>query len=125
MVPAGITAYLLRFNVPAAISLVWVTNPITWPVILYWQYRLGLWLMGKPAPSEIRVDQLSSTLSAAPVPLLVGCVVTGVIAFILTILLVNLLWSFVIERWWESHSAHRQVHPGKRHPKNNKTNDAA
>ena len=39
MLPSGITAYLCRFNVPAAISVVWITNPVTWPLILYWQYR--------------------------------------------------------------------------------------
>ena len=45
MLPSGITAYLFRFNIPAAISVVWITNPVTWPVILYWQYRLGAWLL--------------------------------------------------------------------------------
>lgn len=104
MLPSGITAYLLRFNIPSAISVVWVTNPLTWPVILYWQYRLGLWLLGSPSPPILKMDELLNIATGVPGPLLLGCVVSGVIVASTTFALVNIFWSIVVERWWPSHS---------------------
>lgn len=103
MIPAGVTAYLCRFNVPTAISLVWVTNPVTWPFILYWQYRLGLWLLDKPLPADVNMGQLFQVASGVPAPLLLGCMVTGVMAAVSSFALVSLAWVSLVERWWRNH----------------------
>jgi uncharacterized protein (DUF2062 family) len=97
-------AYLCRFNVPAAISVVWITNPITWPFILYWQYRLGLWLLGQPGPGEFRTDKLLDLAADVPGPLLLGCAVTGLVAAAAAYSLVNTLWGALAERWWRGHA---------------------
>jgi uncharacterized protein (DUF2062 family) len=104
MLPSGITAYLLRFNVPAAISVVWITNPVTWPLILYWQYRLGLWLLRQPAPAGVSMDQLLDIAAGVPGPLLLGCAVTGLIAGAAAFSVINMLWGVVAERWWHRHA---------------------
>jgi uncharacterized protein (DUF2062 family) len=75
MIPATITAYWARFNIPTAMSVVWVTNPFTWPLILYWQYRLGNWILGGKPPAE-RINLLDS-VSQVPGPLALGCLITG------------------------------------------------
>lgn len=103
MLPAGVTAFFLRFNVPAAISVVWVTNPVTWPVILYWQYRLGAWLLGQDVPKLASVEMLAS-LTEVPLPLLLGCVVCGVVLAPLSYGAIHVLWKTVAERWWRSHA---------------------
>ena len=108
MLPSGIMAYFCRFNVPAAISVVWITNPVTWPLILYWQYRLGLWLLGQPAPSDFSAAKLLDLAAGVPGPLLLGCAVTGLIVAALAYSLINALWGIVAERWWRSH-AHPRV----------------
>lgn len=108
MVPAGITAYLLRFNVPAAISLVWVTNPFTWPVILYWQYRLGSWLLGQKPPPETDAS-LFSSLGSVPLPLLLGCLVCGIVIAPLSYISAAVLWRTFARRWWRSHEDARRV----------------
>ena len=69
MIPAGLSAFFARVNIPAAITSVWVTNPVTWPVILLWQYKLGAAMMGGADGGG------EKTLA-----LLLGCVVSGVIA---------------------------------------------
>ena len=102
MVPAGITAYFLRFNVPAAITLVWVTNPVTWPVILYWQYRLGARLLGQQPPSGAE-ESLLASLSAFPLPLLLGCLVCGLVVAPVSYLSSAVLWRAVARRWWHGH----------------------
>jgi len=101
MLPAGITAFFLRFNVPAAISLVWVTNPLTWPLILYWQYRLGAWLLGQGSTSEDKVSLLGS-LANIPLPLLLGCLVSGVVIAPISYVIVAAGWRLFVERWWNS-----------------------
>lgn len=103
MLPSGITAYLLRFNVPAAITVVWITNPVTWPVILYWQYRLGAWLLRQDAPAGVPADSLLDLAAGVPGPLLLGCAVTGLVCAALAYGLINALWGAVAERWWRSH----------------------
>lgn len=108
MLPAGITAYLLRFNVPAAVSVVWVTNPITWPFILYWQYRLGAWMLGQKGPTEAETSLLA-TLSSVPLPLLLGCLVCGLVIAPLSYIAVALLWRLFAARWWRSHA--QSTHP--------------
>jgi len=108
MVPAGITAFLLRFNVPAAVSSVWVTNPVTWPVILYWQYRLGARLLGQQGPSETEASLLAS-LTSVPLPLLLGCLVCGVIIAPVSYVVTALLWRFIAQKWWRRHAQNRSV----------------
>jgi uncharacterized protein (DUF2062 family) len=107
MLPSGIMAYFCRFNVPAAISVVWITNPVTWPLILYWQYRLGLWLLAQPAPSDFSAAKLLDLAAGVPGPLLLGCAVTGLIVAALAYSLINALWGIVAERWWRSHARPR------------------
>jgi uncharacterized protein (DUF2062 family) len=107
MLPSGITAYLFRFNVPAAISVVWITNPITWPLILYWQYHFGAWLLGQQAPEAAGSDTLLDLAAGVPGPLLLGCAVTGLVAGAGAYSLISALWGAVAERWWRSHARPR------------------
>lgn len=69
MIPAGVGAFFAKVNIPAAITSVWVTNPVTWPIILFWQYKLGGLLLGGALDGSDRVWAL-----------LIGCLVTGVVA---------------------------------------------
>ena len=108
MLPSGITAFFLRFNLPTAISVVWITNPVTWPFILYWQYRLGAWLLREDVPSGAAAYSLLDIAAGVPGPLLLGCAVTGLLAGALVYFSVNALWGAVAERWWRSHE-----HPRK------------
>ena len=120
MVPSAITACILRLNIPTAISVVWVTNPITWPIILYWQYRLGSWLLNHPSPSGLDASQLLSTVTNVPVPLILGCLVTGVVSAVVSFAAIGVLWSVVIDRWWHRLSQrhlHGEVRSGEQSSK--------
>lgn len=104
MLPSGITAYLCRYNVPAAISVVWITNPLTWPLILYWQYRLGAWLLGQQFAPGAESISLLDRAAGVPGPLLLGCAVTGLVCAACAYSLINALWDAVARRWWRSHA---------------------
>ncbi len=56
MVVAALGARLARCNLALSVGLVWVTNPLTMPLIFYINYRIGTFLLGAPvreAPSRI------------------------------------------------------------------------
>jgi uncharacterized protein (DUF2062 family) len=77
MLGAGIIAYITRVNVPAAMTGTWISNPFTTPFIVYLQYRLGCFMMGRD-PIHIADGQLLSSLAAAPLPYMLGIVWDGI-----------------------------------------------
>ncbi|MEI7864067.1 MAG: DUF2062 domain-containing protein [Chthoniobacterales bacterium] len=103
MVPAGLTAYFSRCNVPAAITVVWISNPVTWPLMIYWQYRLGVWVLGEQAQPVSSVDAMAGALLDLTLPLLVGCLICGIIVAPVSYVVVALLWRNVAKRWWRRH----------------------
>ena len=48
MLLAATAAALLRFNMPVAVAMVWITNPLTIPPIFFACYQFGAWLLGTP-----------------------------------------------------------------------------
>lgn len=79
LVVAALAAYLLRVNLPATLLACWITNPVTAPVIYPLEYKLGMWLSGAAAPSELAglESGLRSFMRYAK-PLWIGSVVTAV-----------------------------------------------
>lgn len=78
MLLAGLLAVVARCNVPIAIGLTWVTNPITLGPIFFFAYKLGAWLLGlDPAgePFELSWQWLRERFAQAWWPLLFGSLV--------------------------------------------------
>ncbi len=89
MLPAGVSAFFMRVNIPAAISSVWITNPITFPFVVYWQYRLGAMITGSGVG-----DGAGSGFGA----FILGCAVSGLIAGLVGWLGCHALWGFFVRR---------------------------
>lgn len=90
---AGVSAYLLRVNLPIAMAACLITNPFSAPFVYGAQYQLGIWLVGLPPPSEM--EGYSGVLRAAMrhgKPLWVGSLVAGAAGALLSYVLVNALW---------------------------------
>ncbi len=94
MLAVMMTTPLLKFNVPLAISMVWLSNPITMPAMYYMEYLTGNWLMGVDTglTVELTLDWFSENWDQIVVPLYVGTAfysigVSGVIYFV-----INWLW---------------------------------
>lgn len=101
MLLAAILAITVRGNMPIAISLVWLTNPITMPVVFICTYLTGAWLMNVPArslPDDLTWEWISGQLSTLWQPFLLGSVVLGLVLGALAYCLTMGYW-----RWWVAH----------------------
>ena len=45
MLPAAITAWIIRANLPLSVALVWISNPVTVPPLLLIAYGIGSWIL--------------------------------------------------------------------------------
>lgn len=97
MLAAGLIAYFSRVNVPAAIAATWISNPLTFPICVYAQYRMGCLILGH-GPSEVPTHDLVALLKQAPLPFLVGVFPTAAIFSIIVYPLTLLLWDLFTAR---------------------------
>ncbi len=88
------TTPFLRFNVPIAISMVWLSNPFTMPPMYYVEYLTGNLILGQEGIDDIELtmEWFSANIGDIFIPLYVGTafysvIVTGAIYFLL-----NWLW---------------------------------
>src|SRR5690625_3246115 len=77
---AALLALWVRCNLPLAVALVWITNPLTMPVIFFVTYQFGRWLLQTPPMTvslELSWDWLINEFGLIWKPLLVGSVLSG------------------------------------------------
>jgi uncharacterized protein len=105
MAIAAIAAFYLRANLPISVALVWITNPITMPPMFYFAYRVGLGMMGRPAPAkeqDFSVDNVLSGLGDIWEPFLLGCLIIGIIFSAAGYFGIKSFWRYhVTKRWGE------------------------
>lgn len=103
MVIAAGLAVLSRCNVPIAVVLVWVSNPLTMPPMLYFSYQLGAWLLDRRievATIRLNWEWLSAHIGEIGWPLLFGSLLCGWVAGLTGMVVVRVLWRLhVIRRW--------------------------
>jgi uncharacterized protein len=101
MVLAAAVAIPLRVNLPIAVALVWVTNPLTMPAIFYSSYRVGTWVLGAREMRfafEPSIQWLMTEMVAIWKPFLLGCFILGTLSAVTGYLLVRLLWRWHVVR---------------------------
>ncbi|MCP1477362.1 uncharacterized protein (DUF2062 family) [Pseudomonas sp. EB276 TE3739] len=111
MLVAAALAVMVRGNMPIAVSLVWLTNPITMPAVFFCTYQAGAFLMDVPArhlPDELTWEWISGELSTLWQPFLLGSVVVGLVLGILAYFLVMLYWRWWVARQWRRRKQSRQ-----------------
>ncbi len=88
------TTPFIRFNVPLAIVIVWLSNPFTMPFMYYVEYLTGNLILGKEkiADMELTVDWFSTHVGDIFVPLYVGTAFYSIVISTLVYFLLNWLW---------------------------------
>jgi uncharacterized protein (DUF2062 family) len=86
---------LLRANLPVALLVIWVANPLTYAPILYGEYLLGNYLLGV-TPGEFSLGsswaELRTLMEQTWRPLWFGAIVSGLLFAVLGYALSNAAW---------------------------------
>jgi uncharacterized protein (DUF2062 family) len=88
-------AIWLRINLPVALAMVLVTNPLTLVPAFYMNYLVGAWLLRTPpwqAPAELTLGLLIDQLDTIWLPLYTGSLVVGAGLGLVGMLLVDYAW---------------------------------
>lgn len=103
MIIATILAVWWRFNLPTAVSSVWVSNPLTIGPIFYFQYQLGARILDMPIGHysfELSWNWFQYVFAHIWQPILVGAIITGVLASLLGVVMVRMIWRLVVIYSW-------------------------
>ena len=110
-VVAATLAVLLRCNLPFAVSLVFLTNPVTMTPIFYLAYEIGAAIIDVPVREEVvlkyDLEWLASSAANVWKPFLLGSVVCGLFFGCLGYFVVNLLWRWRVARQWKARKRRR------------------
>jgi uncharacterized protein (DUF2062 family) len=102
MVLSAALAIPARVNLPIAVVLVWISNPVTMPPLFYFAYKLGSWLLGTTPQQfefELSFNWLLNEMGQIWQPFLLGCFVSGVVCSLAGFALIRLLWRLHIVRY--------------------------
>ncbi len=105
MVLAALVALPLRVNLPLSVALVWVTNPVTIPVMFYGAYKVGAWMLGDgvgvPFAPEVSWRWFVSVMAVSWRPFLFGSFVMAVFSAAAGYVGVLLFWRWHVTRQWK------------------------
>lgn len=110
MVLAAGIAIIVHANLPLAISLVWITNPITMPIIFYCCYVVGTWILRVPEQDfafEASWQWVIDSLSTIGPAFIVGCGACAVIFAILGFFGIQGLWRYSVAKEWKKRQLRR------------------
>lgn len=116
MLPAAALVVVFRCNLPIAIVLVWISNPLTIAPMFYFTYRLGAWLLDMRVEVEtidLSLGWIWANLTRIGYPLIFGSLLCGWVAGVSGFVVVRVVWRLhVIRRWRARRAAKRQARAG-------------
>jgi len=90
----------IKFNVPVAISMVWLSNPITMPFMYYMEYQTGNFILGNIGLEniELTLDWFSNNWDNILIPLYVGTIPYSVFLSSTIYYIINKLWIISVQK---------------------------
>lgn len=135
---AVIGALICRANVPMAIALTWITNPLTTIPVFWFAYAVGAWLIGEPVIglktigtilTDITLwifgnggDSLSSH-SFSWKAFGTGLLVCGVISSVIAGSMFRVIWQYYIVSYWQKRQGYNVNAPRFSTQKGHKTRE--
>ncbi|MCT8986851.1 DUF2062 domain-containing protein [Shewanella phaeophyticola] len=108
MVLAAGLAILFNVNLPVAVALVWITNPLTMPIMFYAAYIVGTKILGHKAQAfhfEATWTWIEASISTIGSPFLVGCIALGIVSAIAGFVVIKSMWRYSILFKWQQRKA--------------------
>ncbi|QOP46103.1 DUF2062 domain-containing protein [Sulfurimonas paralvinellae] len=89
----------VRFNVPIALAMCWLSNPITMPPMYYMEYLTGSFLLGiQPEPVQMTLEWFKDNMGNIFIPLYFGTAMYSIFGSLAAYFLVNYLWKLSVHR---------------------------
>ena len=105
MVVAAAFAILFQANILISVLLVWISNPLTMPVMFYVTYKLGTLVLHVPAKQNVAftftLDWFQNQLSHILLPLLTGSLLCGIASAIIAYFGIHFIWRVWVRRAWQ------------------------
>ena len=102
MVPCVLLSIWIRCNLPVVIAVLWISNPITMGPMMYFSYLVGNGLLGseqQATPLDPTFDWFMEQLAAIWQPLLLGCLVCGLVTGVSGFLTVRIYYRWRVSRY--------------------------
>jgi len=88
-----------KFNVPIALAMCWMSNPITMPFMYYLEYLTGSFVLNiKPQPVELTLEWFTQNMDNIFIPLYSGTLIFSVVGSLSAYWAVNLFWRSSVEK---------------------------
>ncbi len=107
---AAASAIFCRVNLPIAVALVWLTNPLTMPPVFYFNYLVGTWILRRPVEVTHFQPSLAwfeSVVGQIWEPLMIGSGVVGLIAGLLGYVGMRAFWRWHVLSQFKRRQASR------------------
>jgi uncharacterized protein (DUF2062 family) len=104
MIMSAGLAILFGVNLPLSVALVWISNPLTMPIMFYFAYKLGAWIMQAPIHTfhfELSWNSLVDQMTSIGPPFLLGCGVSAAAFSLLGYFGIRALWRYSVVRSWQ------------------------
>ena len=99
----------IKFNVPIALAMCWLSNPFTMPPMYYMEYLTGSYLTGSEiAPVQMTLEWFSENIDNIFIPLYIGTFFFSAIGATLGFLAVNHFWHASVHKDRKLHRHHRK-----------------
>ena len=111
MVVSACLALIIQCNLPVSVALVWITNPVTMPIMWYSTYKIGCFILQTPVTAhtgfEVSVEWFTTEFSRIWMPLYLGSFLTGLFFAIISYISIRLFWRWHIIRAWKQRQKNR------------------
>lgn len=110
MLLAGLFAFWVRCNLPIAVVLVWITNPLTIPPILFMNYKLGVWILDTPSViyDDVMFWQwLNAEIGRIWRPLFLGSLIVSSLFSVISYFVIRYLWIVYVSLKWRRRGERR------------------
>ncbi len=115
------TTPFIRFNVPIAISMVWLSNPFTMPPMYYMEYLTGNFLLGREDLDDIELTMqwFTENFDDILVPLYTGTAFYSIVVSSVVYVLLNRLWVWSVKNEQEQTKKIRKKRDSEKNQKIN------
>ena len=109
---AALAAWWLRCNLPLTIALIWVSNPLTFPLIFFAEYKIGSNILMQPTSEfafEFSWEWAKSVLPTIWLPLFLGATISSLFFGCAGYLTMQWFWRWQVGNRWKQRKLKRQT----------------